>query len=70
MKSLSRQLEQANQRFEVGLSAITDVQEAQAGYDLAIAQKIQPINAVDNAKEEVTGWCRRVHGRRRGHKGP
>ena len=53
VKSLSRQLEQANQRFEVGLSAITDVQEAQAGYDLAIAQKIQAINTVDNAKEEV-----------------
>ena len=53
VKSLSRQLEQANQRFEVGLSAITDVQEAQAGYDLAIAQEIQAINAIDNAKEEV-----------------
>ena len=53
VKSLSRQLEQANQRFEVGLSAITDVQEAQAGYDLAIAQEIQAINTVDNAKEEV-----------------
>ena len=49
VKSLSRQLEQANQRFEVGLSAITDVQEAQAGYDLAIAQEIQAINTVDNA---------------------
>ncbi len=56
--SLSRQLEQANQRFEVGLSAITDVQEAQAGYDLAVAQEIQAINAIDNAQEatrELTG---------------
>ena len=35
------------------MSAITDVQEAQAGYDLAIAQEIQAINTVDNAKEEV-----------------
>ena len=52
-KSLNRQLEQANQRFEVGLSAITDVQEAQAGYDLAIAQEIEAINGIDNAKEEV-----------------
>ena len=58
VKSLSRQLEQANQRFEVGLSAITDVQEAQAGYDLAVAQEIQALNAIDNAREairEVTG---------------
>ena len=52
-KSLNRQLEQANQRFEVGLSAITDVQEAQAGYDLAVAQEIVAINAIDNAKEEI-----------------
>jgi outer membrane protein len=58
VKSLSRQLEQANQRFEVGLSAITDVQEAQAGYDLAIAQEILALNAIDNAEEamrELTG---------------
>ncbi len=58
VKSLSRQLEQAKQRFEVGLSAITDVQEAQAGYDLAIAQEIQALNAIDNAQEamrELTG---------------
>jgi outer membrane protein len=58
VKSLSRQLEQANQRFEVGLSAITDVQEARAGYDLAVAQEIQALNAIDNAQEamrELTG---------------
>lgn len=51
--SLKRQLDQANQKFEVGLSAITDVQEAKAGYDLAVAQEIQAINKIDNAKEEV-----------------
>jgi outer membrane protein len=58
VKSLSRQLEQANQRFEVGLSAITDVQEAQAGYDLAVAQEILARNTIDNAQEamrEITG---------------
>ncbi len=58
VKSLSRQLEQANQRFEVGLSAITDVQEARAGYDLAIAQEILALNTIDNAQEamrEITG---------------
>ncbi len=56
--SLNRQLEQASQRFEVGLSAITDVHEAQAGYDLAIAEEIQALNAIDNAQEsmrELTG---------------
>ncbi|MFT5395995.1 MAG: outer membrane protein [Gammaproteobacteria bacterium] len=58
VKSLSRQLDQANQRFEVGLSAITDVHEAQAGYDLAVAREIQASNAIDNAQEamrELTG---------------
>lgn len=56
--SLGRQLEQARQRFEVGLIAITDVQEAQAGYDRAVAQEIAAENSVDNAREalrEITG---------------
>lgn len=39
-EAIGRQLEQAERRFEVGLIAITDVQEAQAGYDLAIAAEI------------------------------
>lgn len=52
-KSLSRQLDQAKQRFEVGLTAITDVQEAQAGYDRAVAQKIAAENGVDNAREAL-----------------
>ncbi len=57
-RSLSRQLEQSKQRFEAGLTAITDVQEAQAGYDLAVADEIQAINDIDNAREairEITG---------------
>lgn len=56
--SLSGQLEQAKQRFEVGLIAITDVQEAQAGYDRALAQEIGAANERENALEalrEVTG---------------
>lgn len=52
-ESLYQQLEQATQRFDVGLTAITDVQEAQAGYDRAIAQEIQAQNAVDNAREAL-----------------
>jgi outer membrane protein len=57
-RSLSRQLEQARQRFEVGLTAVTDVQEAQAGYDRAVADEIRAINEIDNAREalrEITG---------------
>jgi outer membrane protein len=57
-QSLAGQLDQARQRFEVGLIAITDVQEAQAGYDRARAQEITAENEVRNAEErlrEVTG---------------
>jgi outer membrane protein len=39
-QAIGRQLEQAQRRFEVGLIAITDVQESQAGYDLAVATEI------------------------------
>lgn len=52
-RSLGRQLEQAKQRFEVGLTAITDVQEAQAGYDMAVAEEIEARNNVDNNSEEL-----------------
>ncbi len=57
-QSLQSQLEQAQQRFEVGLIAITDVQEAQAGYDRALASEISARNQIENAAEalrEVTG---------------
>lgn len=57
-RSLEQQLEQAEQRFEVGLTAITNIQEAQAGYDRAVAQVIEAENGVDNAREalrEITG---------------
>lgn len=51
--SLARQLEQAQQRFNVGLIAITDVLEAQAGYDISIADEISALNDLDNRKEEL-----------------
>ena len=52
-QSLQGQLEQAQQRFEVGLIAITDVQEAQAGYDLASAAQIMAENELDNSREAL-----------------
>lgn len=51
--SLKSQLDQAQQRFEVGLIAITDVQEAQAGHDRALASEISAQNAVENAREAL-----------------
>ena len=50
-EAIGRQLEQAQRRFEVGLIAITDVQEAQAGYDLAIAAEIGAQQNVATAHE-------------------
>ena len=52
-ESLKSQLDQAQQRFEVGLIAITDVQEAQAGYDRAQASQISAENEVQNANEAL-----------------
>lgn len=39
-KAISEQLEQAKRNFEVGTSTITDTYEAQARYDLVVAQEI------------------------------
>lgn len=52
-RAISQQLRQTQQRFEVGLSAITDVHEAQAGYDSAIAAELAAQNQLDIAKENL-----------------
>ncbi len=52
-KAIARQLEQAKERFEVGLVAITDVHEAQARYDQSKANVITARNEVDNAVEAL-----------------
>ena len=52
-EALARQLEQAQRRFEVGLIAITDVQEAQAGFDLAVAAEIAAQQALASAQESM-----------------
>ncbi|MFQ6371633.1 outer membrane channel protein TolC [Shewanella sp. YIC-542] len=57
-RAIERQLEQTKQRFAVGLTAITDVHEAQAQYDLATASVIQAQNSLTNSYEalrEITG---------------
>ena len=57
-QAIARQLEQAKQRFEVGLIAITDVQESQAAYDQSIADEIGAKRSLATAREflrEITG---------------
>ncbi len=51
--AIGRQLEQARQRFDVGLIAVTDVHQAQAAYDQARAEKISAAAAVDSAWEAL-----------------
>ena len=48
--TLLRQRDQTEERFSVGLQAITDLHEAQAGADLAIARRLQAENHLDDAQ--------------------
>jgi len=52
-RAVKRQLDQTQQRFEVGLVAITDVHESRARYDLAEAEVINADNALDNSIETL-----------------
>lgn len=57
-KAIEQQLNQTRQRFNVGLTAITDVHEARARYDQAVAQTISSENQLAIAREnlrEITG---------------
>ncbi|PLR35103.1 outer membrane channel protein TolC [Chimaeribacter californicus] len=57
-QAIYRQLDQTTQRFNVGLVAITDVQNARAQYDSVLASEVTARNDLDNALEalrQVTG---------------
>ncbi|MCU7959661.1 MAG: TolC family outer membrane protein [gamma proteobacterium symbiont of Bathyaustriella thionipta] len=58
LEAIKRQLDQAKQRFEVGVTAITSVYEAQAAFDRARADLVRSQNDLDNANqalEEIVG---------------
>jgi outer membrane protein len=52
-KAIGKQLEQSEERFNVGLSAITDVKEQQASYDISVADEIIAINDLSNKREAL-----------------
>ena len=52
-KAIKKQLDQAKQRFEVGLSAITGVQEAQLAVDLSKASRIRTEGSLYSARESL-----------------
>jgi outer membrane protein len=54
-------LEQAQQRFDVGMIAITDVHEAKAAYDLSVAQEISAENQLAITKEELREVTGKFH---------
>ncbi|WP_110686900.1 TolC family outer membrane protein [Salinicola aestuarinus] len=57
-KAISRQQEQAQEQFDVGIVAITDVNEAKAAFDSARAQRIAAKNELQvsfEALERLTG---------------
>ena len=51
--AIYQQLQQTQQQFDVGLIAITDVQESQAQYDLAKAREIDAQNQLEISKEAL-----------------
>jgi outer membrane protein len=59
--AFKRQLEQTQQRFEVGLIAITDVHEARAAYDLAVVNLLTDEGALGVAYEALSVLTGQTH---------
>lgn len=51
--AINKQLEQAKANFEVGTSTITDFNEAQARFDLVVAQEIAAMNDLEVKKRAI-----------------
>ncbi|AOT07182.1 outer membrane channel protein TolC [Pseudoalteromonas luteoviolacea] len=60
-RAIERQLEQTKQRYEVGLTAITDVHEAQAQFDQSVANEIVTANDVETARETLRTITGKYH---------
>lgn len=52
-ESLERLLNQAKHKFDVGLTAITDLEETRANYDSAVSDEIKAINDLSNSFEQL-----------------
>lgn len=59
--AFKRQLDQANERFDVGLSDRTDVLQAQAGYDSSRAARLSAQRLVDDAFENLATLTHREY---------
>lgn len=61
-KAIAQQLEQTRQRYEVGLIAITDVHEAQAAFDLSLANRLTEEVNLGIASESLAFLTDQQHG--------
>ena len=61
--AFKQQYEQSDQRYKVGLSAITDVYQAKAYYEAAKAQTVTAQNTLNDAREALT----QITGKPTGH---
>lgn len=60
-KATKRQLEQTQQRFDVGLIAITDVHEARAAYDLTVVNRLNDEGLLGVTLEALTVITGQIH---------
>ena len=63
LRAIESQLELTKQRFEVGLTAITDVHEAQANFDNTVARQIRAENQRELRLEELREITGKYHDR-------
>ncbi len=61
--AVARQLDQAKKRFEVGLTAITDVKESQANYDRTVSDEIVAKNQIEIARNTLAVIIGRYFGK-------
>jgi outer membrane protein len=61
-QAFAAQLDQVRQRFDVGMVAITDVHEAQAAFDLAVARRLSDAGELGTRREQLTLLTGRPHG--------
>ena len=60
-KAIQQQLEQTQQRYDVGLIAITDVYESRAAFDLAVANRLTEEVSLGIAYEGLTALTGQAH---------
>lgn len=53
IRATLEQLQQTKRRFEKGFGTITEISEAQAGYDIALAEGVDNVNALEFSRREL-----------------